>query len=395
MGRAASIGSLGRLSLELPRGMIARPSPGNGLPRKHPGADRGLDASRISCGTLRRVLRRAREIDASPGESVDYLWTMEHSGSDGRPPVRAGSNADLGIQGTIFDIQRFSLHDGPGIRTLVFMKGCPLRCEWCSNPESQKSRPELMFFEEKCIHCGACVEICPHAEVLKVQWPMAPEVCAGCGRCVGVCHAEARVIVGRTATVGEILEVIRRDRVFYEESHGGVTVGGGEPTLQAEFVAALLRRCRAEGLHTAIETCGYAPWARFRQVLEYVDLLQMDIKHMSSEEHRRKTGAGNEQILDNARKASRMVPEMVVRLPLIPEFNNDPPALHALGAFVRDELPGVRRLDLLPYHSTGQSKNTRLGREYALSGLAVLTREQIDDARAILESYGLSVRLGG
>jgi pyruvate formate lyase activating enzyme len=307
----------------------------------------------------------------------------------------AESGDDLRIEGTIFDVQRFSLHDGPGIRTLVFMKGCPLRCEWCSNPESQRSRPELMFFDEKCIRCGACLEECPHADVLRAQWPLAPEVCAGCGRCVGVCYSQARVLVGRATTVGEILEVIRRDRVFYEESHGGVTIGGGEPTLQSEFVAALLRRCRAEGLHTAIETCGYAPWPKFRRVVEHTDLLQMDIKHMSSEAHREKTGAGNERILENARKASRLVPEMVVRFPLIPGFNNDPQALRALGTFVRDELPSVRRLDLLPYHSTGQSKNTRLGRDYALSGLPVLSAEEVAAARNILASYGLTVRIGG
>lgn len=320
---------------------------------------------------------------------------MDQGNAGDRPESSPTEAPDLELEGTIFDIQRFSLHDGPGIRTLVFMKGCPLRCEWCSNPESQNPRPELMFFEEKCIRCGACLEVCPDPDALRARRPLVSEECRACGKCVDVCYAEARRLVGRTVTVEDVLKVIRRDVVFYEQSHGGVTVGGGEPLLQGRFVAALLRHCKAEGLHTGIETCGFAPWETFREVLEHVDLLQMDLKHLDSRKHRERTGVGNERILENARRASRLVGQMVVRLPLIPGFNSDAETLHALGAFVRDELAGVIRIDVLPYHSTGQSKSVRLGREYPLAGLQTLTATEVADARAILESYGLDVRAGG
>ncbi|MBN1834701.1 MAG: glycyl-radical enzyme activating protein [Spirochaetales bacterium] len=297
-------------------------------------------------------------------------------------------------KGLVFDIQRFSLHDGTGIRTLVFMKGCPLRCPWCSNPESQTSRPEVMFFEEKCIGCGACVQACPHGELLKERWPLAAEVCLGCGACVEACYAEARHLVGRWMTRDQVLAVIRRDQVFYEESHGGVTVGGGEPTFQAGFVAGLLEACQAERIHTAMETCGFAPWPTMQRVLAHVDQLLFDVKHMDSGKHEQWTGTGNGRILDNARRSARMVKEMVVRLPLIPGFNDDAENLHALGRFVRDELPPVRRVDILPYHSTGESKSQRLSRDYVLHGVRPFEREQVEKARDVLAIYGLEVRIG-
>lgn len=273
------------------------------------------------------------------------------------------------------------------------MKGCPLRCVWCSNPESQKTKPEVMFFEEKCIGCGACLEACPHGEVLKENWPLITEVCLGCGQCVEACYAEARHLVGRWMTLDQVLAVIRRDEVFYEQSHGGVTVGGGEPTYQDRFVAALLGACQAEGIHTAIETCGFAPWATMEGVLNHVDQLLFDLKHMDSRQHKAWTGVENTRILDNARRAAA-VKEMVVRLPLIPGFNDEPDNLHALGRFVRDELPRVRRIDILPYHSTGESKSQRLSREYALHDCQPLSRAQVEQIRDILKRYRVGVRIG-
>jgi pyruvate formate lyase activating enzyme len=251
-----------------------------------------------------------------------------------------------------------------------------------------------MFFEEKCISCGACVEACPYGEVLRDNWPLAPEVCFGCGHCVEACYAEARQLVGRWMSLEEVLEVVRRDRVFYDQSHGGVTVGGGEPTLQGRFVASLLQACQAEEFHTAIETCGFTSWETMETVLKHVDQLLFDLKHMDSRKHEQWTGTGNERILDNARRAAAMVDEMVVRLPLIPGFNDDVENLEALGAFVRNELPRVRRIDILPYHSTGESKSRRLSREYRLSGVQPFEREQLVEVRRILESHGLDVRIG-
>lgn len=297
--------------------------------------------------------------------------------------------------GLIFDIQRFSLHDGPGIRTLVFMKGCPLTCAWCSNPESQKTRPEVMYYEAKCIECFDCIAACPNSEILKQKWPLVLDACQGCGSCVTACFAEARQLVGRWVTVDAALETVLRDAIFYEESGGGVTVGGGEPTLQPDFVARFLKRCREHALHTALETCGFTSWDIFSRILRHVDLLLMDIKHMDTTRHKALTGVGNEQILENARRAAESGQDMVIRLPLIPGFNDGADHLSKIGRFIRDELTPVRRIDILPYHSTGESKSIRLGKIYGLSGKSSLSADEITAARDILESNGLTVKIGG
>jgi glycyl-radical enzyme activating protein len=299
-----------------------------------------------------------------------------------------------GTTGLVFDIQRFSLHDGHGIRTLVFMKGCPLACAWCSNPESQNSRPEIMFYREKCLSCGACVEACPNSPLLRASFPRPPEACTGCGRCAAACYAEARQLVGRRRTVAEVLEIIASDRAFYEQGGGGVTVGGGEPTLQPGFVSELLGACRREGLHTALETCGYCSWRNLERILRHVDQLLFDIKHLDPARHRSLTGVDNARILDNARKAAQRVGEMVVRLPLVPGCNDEESNLRALGRFVKEELPRVRRVEVLPYHSTGESKSFRLFREYPLTGRAGLSEEDVGRACGILRSYGLEVAAG-
>jgi pyruvate formate lyase activating enzyme len=207
------------------------------------------------------------------------------------------------ITGTVFDIQRFAIHDGTGIRTLVFLKGCPLSCKWCSNPESQNAAPEIMFYEDKCISCGACIRNCPEGEELKANWPIAPH-CSGCGACVTECYAEARKLVGKVVSVGEVLEEVVKDRVFYQQSGGGLTVGGGEPSFQAEFASALLSSAQEETIHTALETCGHARWDRFKTLVEFTNLLLFDIKHIDSDKHKEGTGVGNELILENAVKAS-------------------------------------------------------------------------------------------
>jgi pyruvate formate lyase activating enzyme len=314
-----------------------------------------------------------------------------------RPRVRGRRSAP---EGTIFDIQRFSLHDGRGIRTLVYMKGCPLRCAWCSNPESQRRTPEIMFYGENCIGCGACRRVCPFGDApgnpdAPGDFSVPRDLCVGCGRCAEVCWAEARKIAGRRMSVGQVFAVIERDAVFYRESGGGVTVGGGEPAYQAPFVAALLARCGAKGIHTAVETCGQSAWKNLRTILAHTDLLLFDIKHLDPDAHRRMTGAANERILDNARRAERVVKEMIVRFPLVPGFNDDPGHVRALGAFVRENLPGVKRVDLLPYHSVGESKCARLSRTYALSGLPSVATEKLRETESILKSCGLSVVVGG
>jgi pyruvate formate lyase activating enzyme len=302
---------------------------------------------------------------------------------------------DNSTEGLIFDIQRFSLHDGPGIRTLVFMKGCPLACAWCSNPESQKFRPEVMYYEDKCIECFSCIAACPNSEVLKHKWPLVLDECQGCGRCVTACYAEARQLVGRRVTVEDVLAIVLRDDVFYEESGGGVTVGGGEPAIQAGFVTRFLKRCREHSLHTAVETCGFTSWDIFSRLLRHVDLLLMDIKHMDTDRHKTLTGVGNEQILENARRAAASGQDMIIRLPLIPGFNDEAGHLTKLGGFIRDELSPVRRVDILPYHSTGESKSIRLGKTYGLKGASLQSPAKITRVQKILQSHNLMVKIGG
>ena len=303
--------------------------------------------------------------------------------------------ADTAVAGLIFDLQRFSLHDGPGIRTLVFMKGCPLTCAWCSNPESQQTRPEVMYYKDKCIECFSCITACPNSEVLRQKWPLVLDECEGCGSCVTACYAEARQLIGRQVTVDEVLETVLRDVVFYEESGGGVTVGGGEPTLQADFVSRFLEQCREHSLHTAIETCGFTSWEIFSRVLQHVDLLLLDIKHMDPDRHKAQTGVGNEQILENARRAAAGGQDIIIRLPLIPGFNDGIDNLIQLGEFIRDELYPVRRIDILPYHSTGESKSTRLGKAYGLNDASLQSPEEISDVQEILQAYNLDVKIGG
>ena len=298
-------------------------------------------------------------------------------------------------RGVVFDTQRFATHDGYGIRTLVFLKGCPLRCEWCTNPESQAFEPQMGLFVDKCSGCMKCAAVCPHGESFRnggvVEW----EKCEGCLECVDACLNEARVTYGREMSVDEVVKLVVRDKVFYKKSGGGVTLGGGEATCQPDFAAAILERCREEGVHTALETCACTPWETFSKVIRHVDLLLMDIKHMDPDKHREKTGVANHIILDNAVRAAATVGDMIVRLPLIPDFNDTPENIHALGAFVSQRMKPVNRLDILQYHSVGESKNARIGKEYIFKHENELTPEKVGEVRRILESYGLKVSLGG
>ncbi len=310
-------------------------------------------------------------------------------------PYMNAYNESRVLSGIVFDIQRFATHDGYGIRTLVFLKGCPLTCKWCSNPESQNQKPEIIFYEEKCIHCGACIRNCPFGEGLKDVWPDTLGLCTGCGRCVEECYAEARNLAGRLKRVDEVLDEVLKDRVFYEESGGGLTLGGGEPSFQADFATAILKGAREEKIHTAIETCGVAPWKELKKLLDHTDLLLFDLKHMDTRKHEEGTGVGNEIILQNARSAVEHVKEMILRIPLIPQYNNDSNNLHNLGSFIKNELERLKRVDLLPYHSIGESKSKRLGKKYPLSCVKQLSREEIIEAKLILQSYGLKVKIEG
>lgn len=256
------------------------------------------------------------------------------------------------MTGRIFDVQRFSIYDGPGIRTAVFFKGCPLRCLWCHNPESQRPGPELLFYAHKCVGCGKCAAVCANTHT--------PQ-CTGCGRCAAVCAHGAREISGYDAAAEDVLQTVLRDRAFYETSGGGVTLTGGEPLAQPDFAGELLEICRANGLRTAMETSGHAPWETLSRLLPLLDLVYFDIKGIDPVLHEKNTGVSNGRILDNAGRLKAAGANVIFRMPYIPGFNDG--ELEAVRAFA-GEFP----LQLMPYHATGEGKYAALGRAYPAAG---------------------------
>ncbi|MBR6206661.1 MAG: glycyl-radical enzyme activating protein [Oscillospiraceae bacterium] len=301
----------------------------------------------------------------------------------------------------VFNVQTYSIHDGPGIRVTVFVKGCPLRCRWCANPESNLARPQLMTYAAKCTACGRCVAACPQKAVSIGTLHDKPcaitdrELCVECGVCVDVCPCEAREIVGREKTVREVLEQVLKDKLFIDASGGGMTVSGGECLAHPDFTEALLYAAKEQGLHTAIESSSFASEAVFDQVLRYVDLALLDIKHMDSDIHRELTGVPNEQILSNIRHAVHDLKKNVtVRVPTIPGYNDSEENIRATARFVKEELGPDVGIHLLPYHRLGESKNESLGKVMDLS-VSVPSDEHMQDLKRIVESYGLYCQIGG
>jgi pyruvate formate lyase activating enzyme len=269
----------------------------------------------------------------------------------------------MAVSGRIFDVQRFSIHDGPGIRTTVFLKGCPLRCLWCHNPEAVSREIQLGFSAARCLRCGSCAEACPHG-----GHHFDPErghtldraACDVCGRCVEACQARALELIGRDAGVEQVLAEVLRDRAFYETSGGGLTLSGGEPLAQLEFSTALLAAAKAAGLHTAVETCGAVPWPSFEAVRGLVDLWLFDLKESDPERHREFTGASNRQILANLAQLHDSGARILARLPLVPGLNARPEHLRAVAQLV-EGLPGLVGVEVMPYHRLGLAKRQRLG----------------------------------
>lgn len=268
------------------------------------------------------------------------------------------------VKGVVFDIQRFSISDGPGIRTTVFLKGCNLKCLWCHNPESQHLDQEIQFFANRCIGCGKCIEVCPYGahEVRNGERIFRRGLCRKCGRCVESCYAGALVMAGRQMTVEEVLNEVMKDRDLYRISNGGVTFSGGEPLLQTEFLKALLIECKNQGLHTAVDTAGHVAWKEFEAVMPYVDLFLFDIKVVDEQTHIKATGVGNHRILENLRKLA-WSSEIWIRVPIVPGINDSEKEMEDI-ALILNRLEGVKLIELLPYHRLGENKYASLGREF-------------------------------
>lgn len=302
------------------------------------------------------------------------------------------SQAPGSSSGLIFDLRRFSIHDGPGLRTTVFFKGCPLRCQWCHNPESRSPRPERLERQERCLHCGACLVACPEGAISALDGRTVTDArkCTHCGACVQVCFAEARQIAGRYQTSAQVLAEIERDQIFYDQSGGGATFSGGEPLLQPEFLLELLQGCRDRRIHTALDTCGHAPWEALERIRTFVDLFLYDLKLMDAARHAQFTGVSNERILENLRRLAAHGHAIWLRIPVIPGINDDPDNLDALGSFAA-ALPGVQRVTLLPYHRAAASKYERLGVAYPLEQVEPPGDEAMAAIASRLSAFGLQV----
>jgi pyruvate formate lyase activating enzyme len=301
-------------------------------------------------------------------------------------------NSKITEECTIVKIQRFSIQDGPGIRTTIFLKGCPLRCMWCSNPETQNPSIELAYDQTKCIpNCSECMNVCDNVVIEReVEYiRINRSKCDLCGKCVKVCDHGALTLIGEKMNLSQILEEVEKDRPFYEKSKGGVTISGGEPLYQPEFTKKIVKECKKKNISTTLDTTGYVNWDVLNNVLKYIDLVLYDIKSMDSEKHKKLTGVDNHVILENAKKISKKGIPIILRFPVIPGINDDIENLTYFAGFASafTFLSGVH---LLPYHRIGVSKYSLLDREYLMADLQQPTREHMIKIKRTLESFGIN-----
>lgn len=299
------------------------------------------------------------------------------------------------ITGRVFDIKRFAIHDGPGIRTTVFFQGCPLRCIWCHNPEGLDTVSTVMLFPDKCVGCNSCLDACNRGAISAKGNNLLTDRnrCIGCGRCAKVCPSGARKMVGRTVTTGEVIGEIERDVIFYDQSGGGATFSGGEPLMQPKFLMGLLSGCKERSIDTLVDTSGYVPLETLLTARGYVDTFYYDLKIMDPQRHKELTGVDNQLILDNLRVLAGCHDNVVVRVPIIPGINDDVKSLAMMTEYLI-ALETIRRVDILPYHRTGSAKYGRLGKEYSLD-IEPPGETTIQEIADCIRQEGFTVKVGG
>lgn len=299
----------------------------------------------------------------------------------------------------IFNIQKFSIHDGDGIRTTLFFKGCPLTCLWCHNPESQRFPLELMFYHERCTACGACIPPCPnHANSLEDgRLVIDRSLCTSCGICTDYCLSNAREVVGKNYTVDELVKEVKKDQMFYEESGGGVTLSGGEVMVQnMDYIEELCRKLHKKGFNISIDTCGYAPYESFQRILPFVDTFLYDIKEMDSGQHKKYMGVDNQLILENLVKLNQDHAVINLRIPIIAGVNDSETFINETAAFLKENGIHTKQINLLPYHNTGKSKYENLDRAYEEEEMKVPDSDKMTQFQHILINHGFNnTKIGG
>ncbi len=298
-------------------------------------------------------------------------------------------------RGMIMNIQKYSVHDGPGIRTTVFLKGCPLNCWWCHNPESQNIDFQIMYFKDRCTGCGICEKRCPEnaIEIKDGKAIIDHEICTLCGKCEDFCPNEARKFVGKYMTTTELMKEIKKDEIFYEESGGGVTFSGGEPLVQIDFLQNMLKLCKEEEIHTTVDTSGYSKWENIEKIIDYTDLFLYDIKIMDDYRHNKYMGVSNKVILENLKRLSQAGSNIYVRIPIIKGVNDDIENIQSTIEFLKDI--NILQVNLLPYHKMGMEKYDRLSMDYRLTGDEKPSEEVMNSLLKKFKILNKRIKIGG
>ena len=302
------------------------------------------------------------------------------------------------MEGIVFDIQHYAVYDGPGIRTLVFLKGCPLSCLWCQNPESQELKPEISYFKEKCVKCGLCVEACPNNAIKLTDDGVVrdKDLCLLCAKCVEACPNEVMQQIGKPMPVDEVVSIAERDKPFYETSGGGITISGGEPTLQSKFLLGLLKSFKQKGIHTAIETCGFFKEDLIESLANLVDLFLFDIKHLDPNEHKKYTNVSNEKILNNFARIHSKVgnKRIIARIPIIPGVNTDLKTIEDIVTFLKN-INYSGSVHLMPYNKMAKTKYEKVGKGHLYKDMGDLTEEKLEEITKKFEQYNFEVVCNG